>query len=205
MDTSTSKGFNSLVAKDDTMKTIDVVLIFAACALLCAIVVISDYEEGENMNRVTLDVVEATVLPTPQPAAANTSEHEELIVSQPIPLTPLENLTIYLANDSIDEREYNISGEYVCIDFAIDLAHALADAGYDAGCVAKTAKWHCVGQGHVINWVALPNETVYIEPQNDYIMTPDEYLATVNLSNFVVREITTEHAERLRTDMRRWG
>lgn len=187
------------------MKTTDIVLIFAACALLCAIVVISDYEEIDNMNRVTPTIVEATVLPTPQPAAANTSGYEELIVSQPPPLTSLENLTIYLANDSIDEREYNISGEYVCIDFAISLAHSLTDAGYDAGCVAKTAKWHNVGQGHMINWVALPNETVYIEPQNDYIMTPDEYLATVNLSNFVVREITTEHAERLRTDMRRWG
>ena len=121
------------------------------------------------------------------------------------PQTPLEGLKIFLANDTTNEHEYNISGDYVCIDFSIDLAYNLTDAGYDAGCVNVVSMYHKIGMWHVLNWVKLGNQTIYIEPQNDDIFIPQGYIKMINDTIHITREISIESAERNRVDQRKWS
>ena len=126
------------------------------------------------------------------------------IEPEPEPLTPLESLKVFLANDTTD-RHPSIQGVYDCKDDSIDLAYNLAAAGYDAGCVITVPKWHYLRGGHSLTSVVLSDIVYVIEPQNDGVCTYEEFRNATNLDDYVVRLVTISIAENQRMCIRKWG
>lgn len=122
------------------------------------------------------------MMDAPQPPAT---------VATPTPLTILHE---FLYADNTSEAEY-IFGVHDCIEFSIELAYNLTDAGYDAGTVETYPIVNDVGCGHVICWVRVDNVTFYIEPQDDIIFTPGEYIETFNTSEFQWVEMSIPEME----------
>lgn len=106
------------------------------------------------------------------------------------PIDSFDNLTYFIHNDSTNEYKY-IKGEYMCMDFSIDLAINLTKAGYESGIVLIPS--------HAIVWVSMPEpyNTLYIAPRHDTIHHSFDY----NNS----KEITISHANRLRNEMHQYG
>ncbi len=126
------------------------------------------------------------------------------IEPEPEPLTPLESLKVFLANDTTD-RHPSIQGVYDCKDYSIDLAYNLTAAGYDAGCMITVPKWHHLHGGHSLTSVVLSDIVYVVEPQNDGVCTYEEFRNNTNLDDYVVRLVTISIAENQRTSMRQWG
>lgn len=120
-------------------------------------------------------------------------------------IDPLESLQCFLLNDSTSENGY-VPGEYVCMDFSLDLASHLIGAGYDAGVVKKSAKYH-TGSGHMLAWVTLPEPygVMYVEPMLDEIYDPEVYTNCTEKDSYVFREVSIEIASRNRMEARQWG
>jgi len=81
------------------------------------------------------------------------------------------------------------------MDFSIELAHNLTDAGYTAGVVEQYPTVTGVDIGHVIVWVRLGNHTIYIEPQNDQTYTPEEYTNRFDTRKYALAEMPTLNME----------
>lgn len=81
-----------------------------------------------------------------------------------------EGLEEALAFNKIDERAYRVS-IYDCREFSAALESFLAEYGFDAGICTLS---YPDNVGHRIVWVRLPDQTVFVEPQNDRIMTQYE-------------------------------
>lgn len=120
-----------------------------------------------------------------------------------VELTPIENLRLFIAEDPTNASEWNISADYVCIDFAIDMAHNLTNDGYKAGVVNVVGKYHGI-PWHCLNWIDLNGSIYYLEPQNDILTTEDVFMDGINTSIYIIRQIKIDSAERNRVDQRRW-
>jgi len=105
-----------------------------------------------------------------------------------------ESLKQFLEDDKTEDQyyEYQI---HDCMDFSIELAHNLTDAGYTAGVVEQYPTAKGVDIGHVIVWVCIGNYTIYIEPQNDRIYTPQQYTDLFDTKKYALAEMPTVNME----------
>jgi hypothetical protein len=75
-----------------------------------------------------------------------------------------------LAFSDIDERAYRCS-VYDCREFSAALEQFLTEYGFDCGTCTLS---YPDNFGHRLVWVRLPNYTLFVEPQNDRVMTQYE-------------------------------
>ena len=101
-----------------------------------------------------------------------------------------ESLVEFLINDTTEDQYYEYQ-VHDCMDFSIELAHNLTDAGYDTGVVEQLATARGVPCGHVMTWVRFGNYTVYIEPQSDQIYTPEQYTNLFDTKKYALVETPT--------------
>ena len=180
------------------MKNITKIIIIISIITVFTIVVQSYPADVYDPNEIDSDVI----LPDGIPTDFFLKPIE--IEPEPEPLTPLESLKVFLANDTTD-RHPSIQGVYDCKDYSIDLAYNLTAAGYDAGCMITVPKWHHLHGGHSLTSVVLSDIVYVVEPQNDGVCTYDEFRNNTNLDDYVVRLVTISIAESQRTGMRQWG
>lgn len=113
----------------------------------------------------------------------------EINIEEPNQLCNLERLQIFLSDDATNQHEYIELGEsmYNCVNFATDLSQNLTDECFDSGIVVKSAKYHDIGCGHILTWVRIDDDLFVVESINDDIYWSDDFNASVDCENYVVR------------------
>lgn len=113
----------------------------------------------------------------------------EINIKEPDQLCNLERLQIFLSDDATNQHEYIASGEsmYTCVYFATDLAQNLTDESFYSGIVVKSAKWHDIGGGYLLTWVRIDDDLFVVESINDDIYWSDDFNASIDRENYVVR------------------
>ena len=173
--------------------TITLLLILAICGILTQTPQIETFDPNE--------VDAEIILPNGIPTEFFTKSIE--IETKPEPISDLMDLQNFLINDTTDHHEYIPSGEnmYICVHFATDLAQNLTEAGYSAGIVVRSAKWHNRGTGHLLTWCNLNGSLFAIESMNDHVMISDDYNATINTDIYVSRYESLESGYRKVNEM----
>ena len=101
------------------------------------------------------------------------------------------DLVDFIEIDQTNTATY-IYGTYDCVDFSIDLAENLTEAGYDSGLVLIAAKDVFQNVSHMIVWIKISNETIYIKSMSDCILTPEKYSNEVDHDYFEIYEMSIE-------------
>ena len=177
------------------LKTITILLSVLICGIL-----IQPYPNSTiESNEVDAEIILPDGIPTE-------FFHESIeIEKQSEPIPNLEILQNFLINDTTDHHEYVPSGEdmHICVHFATDLAQNLTNAGYSAGIVVRSAKWHDCGTGHLLTWVKIDDDLFAIESGNDAIYWSDDFNASIDKEIYVMRYESLESGYRKCTEMYR--
>lgn len=173
--------------------TITLLLILAICGILTQTPQIETFDPNE--------VDAEIILPNGIPTEFFTKSIE--IEPKPEPISNLEILQNFLINDATDHHEYIPSGEdmHIWVHFATDLAQNLTDAGYSAGTIVRSAKWHDKGCGHLLTWAEIGDELFVIESGNDAIYWSDDFNETIDKDIYVMRYESIDSGRRKCNEM----
>lgn len=165
--------------------------------LICCILIQSHPTETFDPNEIDAEII----LPDGIPAEFFVKPIE--IETKPEPISNLEILQNFLISDTTDHNEYIPSGEdmYICVHFATDLAQNLTNAGYSAGTIVRSAKWHNRGTGHLLTWCNLNGSLFAIESINDHVMMSEEFNSSIDTEIYVYRYESLESGLRKANEM----
>ena len=166
-----------------------------ATILICAVICTTAYPAGTQTAEIDAEVILPDYMP---PSTYTTPTKIAVAAPDPEPIAPIETLRTFLTNDTTEQHEYILSGDdmYICVNFATDLAQNLTDAGYDAGIVVRSAKWHNKGCGHMLTWVEIEGELFVIESGNDWVWISNDYNDTIDEDIYVSRYESLESGYR---------
>ena len=100
-------------------------------------------------------------------------------INNTIELTEIDNLTIFLESDSTNEHIYNddpyFGVIYNCGFFARDLSRNASKHNISiGGAMVGTHPRFNGCDNHAINYIIIDEEMIFIEPQNDMLLTMDD-------------------------------